>query len=252
MELIKQITKAGNSANVLLPKEWLGGIARVELIEKPLNITEDVLKILNPYLKSVLGIYLAGSYARKEETKDSDVDILAITDGINKRIKKRRYEIVLISKIELEKTLKRNAIPLLPMIKEAKTILNEGLIEEYKKIKLNKENIKSILEITKSSRNVCRESIKISKRLGENASDEIMYSLILGLRTIYIIDSLKKNKIPTTKELKSQIIGLTNSEEPHNAYLRVKNDKKTKSVISIEIAEKLNNYLIEKLGKLFT
>lgn len=250
MELIKQITKAGNSANVLLPKEWLGGMAKVELIEKPLSIEEDVFEILSPYLKNILGIYLAGSYARKEETKDSDVDILVITDGINKRIKKGKYELILISKTEIEKTLKRNAIPLLPMIKEAKTILNERLIGEYKKIKLNEENTKSILEITKSSRNVCRESIKISKQIGKNASDEIMYSLIIGLRTIYIIDSLKKNKIPTTKELKNRIIGLTNSEESYNAYLRVKNDKKTKSVISIEIAEKLNDYLIEKLGKL--
>ncbi len=215
-----------------------------------MSIKEDIFEILNPYLKNALGIYLAGSYARKEETKDSDVDILVITDGINKRIKKGRYEIILISKTELDKTLKRNAIPLLPMIKEAKTILNEGLMGGYKKIKLNKENTKSILEITKSSRNVCGESIKISKQLGENASDEIMYSLILGLRTIYIIDSLKRNKIPTTKGLKNLIIKLTNSEEPYNAYLRVKNDKKTKSVISVEIAEKLNCYLIETLGKL--
>lgn len=252
MELIKQITRAGNSSNVLLPKEWLGGIARVELIEKPINITEDTLKILNPYLKNVLGIYLVGSYARKEETKDSDVDVLVITDKINKKIKKGKYDLILISKTELEKTLRRNAIPLLPMIKESKTILNEGLIERYRNINLNKENTKTILEITKSSRNVCRESIKISRQLGENVSDEIMYSLILGLRTIYAIDSLKKNKIPTTKGLKNLIIKLTNSEESYNAYLRVKNERKTKSVIKPEIAEKLNDYLIEKLGKLFT
>lgn len=247
MKLVKQITMAGNSANVLLPKEWLGGTARVELIEKPLNINKDIFEILNPYLKNVMGIYLVGSYARKEETKESDIDVLVITDGINKKIKKRKYEIILISKAELERTSERNAIPLLPMIKEAKTILNESLIGEYKKINLNKKNTKFILELTKSSRKVCRESIKISKQLGENVSDEVMYSLILGLRTIYVVDCLKKNKIPTTKELKDLIMKLTNSEESYNAYLRVKNEKKTKSVISTEIAEKLNNYLLDKL-----
>jgi putative transposon-encoded protein len=31
MELIKPITKAGNSSNVLLPKEWLGDMAELEI-----------------------------------------------------------------------------------------------------------------------------------------------------------------------------------------------------------------------------
>ncbi|MFH1325620.1 MAG: DUF2080 family transposase-associated protein [archaeon] len=247
MELIKQITRAGNSANVLLPKEWLGGTARVELIEKPLNIVEDVLKILKPYLKKVLGIYLVGSYARKEETKESDVDILVITENLNKRIKKGKYDVLLISNSDLENTLKKNIMPLLPMIREAKTILNEKLIEKYRKIKPNKENTEFVLGLTKSSRNVCREAIKLSKELNENVSDGIMYSLVLGLRTIYVISSLKKNKIPTIKELKGLVRRLTGSEESYNAYLRAKNEKKTKSVISPEIAEELNNYVLKKL-----
>ena len=33
MKLIKQIVKVGNSAGVILPKEWYGGKARVEFIE---------------------------------------------------------------------------------------------------------------------------------------------------------------------------------------------------------------------------
>jgi predicted nucleotidyltransferase len=247
MKLIKQVTRAGNSANVLLPKEWLGGMARVELIEKPLNIKEDILRILTPYLENILGIYLVGSYARKEETRESDVDVLVITDEVNKKIKNGKYEIILISRNELEKTIKRNAVPLLPMIKEAKTILNKELIEQYKKIKSNEKNLKWIKELTLSSRKICIESIMISKELNENVSDEIMYSLILGLRTVHIIDSLKNNKIPTTKSLIELIEKITNSRESYYAYLRAKNEKKTKSVISTEIAEKLNNYIIEKL-----
>jgi predicted nucleotidyltransferase len=198
-------------------------------------------------LKNILGIYLVGSYARNEETRESDVDALVITDEVNKKIRKGKYEIILISKDNLEKTLRRNAMPLLPMIKEAKPIMNEELINRYKTIKPNQKNLKWILEITESSRKICRESIKISKELDENASDEIMYSLILGLRTVYTIDSLKNNKISTTKGLIELIEKITNSRESYNAYLRVKNEKKTKSVISTEIAEKLNNYIIEKL-----
>ena len=247
MKLIKQVTRAGNSANVLLPREWLGGIAKVELIEKPLNIKEDIFRILTPYLENVLGIYLVGSYARKEETRESDVDVLVITDEVNKKIKNGKYEIILISRNELEKTIKRNAIPLLPMIKEAKTILNKELIEQYKKIKPDEKNLKWIKELTLSSRKICIESIMISKELNENVSDEIMYSLILGLRTVHIIDSLKNNKIPTTKCLIELIEKIANSKEPYYAYLRAKNEEKTKSVVSTEIAGKLNNYIIEKL-----
>ena len=243
MEIIKQITRAGNSSNVLLPKDWLGGIARVKLIEKPINIAEDVLKIMRPYLKSVLGIYLVGSYARSEETKESDVDVLVITEGINKRIKKNKYDILLISESNLEDALKKNILPILPMIKEAKPILNEKLIEKYRNLKPNNENTKIILDITKSSRKVCRESIKISKESNEKVSDEIMYSLILGLRTLYVIDCLYKNKIPTTKGIKKLSKKITGAEESYNAYLRAKNGKKTKSAISPETAKKLNNYL---------
>jgi len=240
MELIKQITKAGNSSNVLLPREWLGGIARVELIEKPIDIVEDTIRILKPYLKDILGIYLVGSYARNEETKKSDIDILVITKKLNQKIKNGKYEIILISKDNLDKAMKENIMPLLPMIKEAKPILNEGLINEYKEIKPNKENLKWIIEITKSSKKLNEQAIKLSKELKENISDGIIYSIILGLRSIYTINCLKDNKIPTKKGLMNLLNKITNSEEPYNAYLRSKEDKSDKKVISPEIAEKLN------------
>ena len=241
MALIKQITKAGNSSNVLLPREWLGGIARIELIEKPVDIVEDTIRILKPYLKDILGIYVAGSYARKEETKKSDVDILVITRESNQRIKKGKYEIILISRDNLDKAMKGNMIPLLPMIKEAKTILNEGLINEYKNINPTKKNLRWVISVTKSAKKLNEQAIKISRELKENVSDGIIYSIILGLRSTYTIDCLKNNKIPTKKGLVDLIKKIVKTEEPYNAYLRSKNDQPDKKLISLEIAEKLNN-----------
>lgn len=241
MELIKQITKAGNSSNVLLPREWLGGIARIELIEKPVDIVEDTIRILKPYLKDILGIYVVGSYARKEETIKSDVDILVITKESNQRIKKGKYEIILISRDNLDKAMKGNMIPLLPMIKEAKTILNEGLINEYKNINPTKKNLKWIIEIIKSSKKVNEQAIKLSRELKENISDGIMYSIILGLRSTYSINCLKDNKILTKKGLINLLSKIAKTEEPYNAYLRSKNNEPDKKSISPEIAEKLNN-----------
>ncbi|MEK6833293.1 MAG: nucleotidyltransferase domain-containing protein [Nanoarchaeota archaeon] len=241
MELIKQITKAGNSSNVLLPKEWLGGTARVELIEKPIDIVEDIIRILRSYLKDILGIYIVGSYARKEETIKSDIDILVITKESNQRIRKGKYEIILVSRDNLDKAMKENIMPLLPMIKEAKTILNEGLINEYKNINPNKRNLRWIIEITKSSKKLNEQAIKISRELKENISDGIIYSIILGLRSTYAINCLKNNKIPTKKGLIDLLGKIVKTEEPYNAYLRSKNNKPDKKSISLEIAEKLNN-----------
>jgi len=247
MELIKPITKLGNSSKVLLPKEWMGGVARVELIEKPLNITDDVLKILKPYLRDILGIYLAGSYARNEQIKYSDIDILVISQNLDKKIKKGKYNIIIISEKNIKKLMKQNILPILPMIRESKPILNEALIEKYKRTKPNKKNTRAIIEITISSRKVCKKSIEISKELSTLVSDEVMYSIILGLRTIYVINCLKQDKIPTTKGLKNLVIKLANSEEPYKSYLRIKNNQNAKSVISSEVAEKLNEYVSKRL-----
>lgn len=241
MELIKQITKAGNSSNVLLPKEWLGGIARVELLEQPINIVDDTIKLLKSYLKDIIGIYLVGSYARKEETRESDIDILVITEKSNQRIKDGKYEIILISRDNLDKAMRHNIIPLLPMIKEAKSILNEGLINEYKRISPTKENLRWIIKITKSSKKLNEQAIKISRELKENISDGVMYSIVLGLRSAYTINCLKNNKIPTKKGLVDLLNKMVGAEEPYNAYLRSKNNKPDKKIISPEIAERLNN-----------
>ena len=43
-ELIKQIVKVGNSAGVILPREWLNGKARIELIEKAIQFGKAMLE----------------------------------------------------------------------------------------------------------------------------------------------------------------------------------------------------------------
>src|SRR3989338_11049278 len=131
-ELIKPIVRVGNSAGVLLPKNWINGKARIELIEKPIDIKKDILEILDPYLQNIEGIYLIGSYARGEQTKESDVDVLVITNKINKKIKRGKYELILISKENVESALEKNILPILPLLKEAKPIINSILIKKYR------------------------------------------------------------------------------------------------------------------------
>src|SRR3989338_1511993 len=122
MKMIKQIVRVGNSAGIILPKEWLNGKAKVELIEKPLDLKKELFEILSEYLKDIGGIYLVGSYGRGDETNKSDVDVFVITNKTNKRMDEGKYNLILISKENLEKSIQNNALPLLPMILEARTI----------------------------------------------------------------------------------------------------------------------------------
>ncbi len=250
MELIKPIIRVGNSAGVLLPKEWLDGKAKVELISKPLDIKKDIFDILNEYFKDIIGIYLAGSYARREENEKSDVDVLVITHNLNKRIVNGKYNIILISKDNLKTTLKNNIIPLLPMVIESKPIINGQLINDYKNTKLSKENLKWHLETTKSALNVVSGLFDLYKN-DKKIDSSVAYSLVLRLREIYIVDCLIKGRIWSNKKLISTIKQITGSRELYDAYLRVKNSKQgyRHGKINTYEAKTLYNYVIKKLKR---
>jgi len=248
MELIKTTIKVGNSAGVLLPKKYLN--SQVKIFLEPLNIEKDVLEILmdEGILKEIMGAYITGSYAREEQTIESDIDILIITSKTEKRIKKEKYDLLLVTKETLEEQLKNNIMPLLPMIKEAKPIINKNLLEDYKNTKLTKKNLKPYLEITKSGLKVCKAAINLEKDLeSKNASDAIAYSLILNLRSLYIVNSLIKNKTWGNKELISLIKKITGSNSAYEGYIRVKSEKKLKEQLPMGEATLLHKYVLENL-----
>lgn len=247
MELIKNTIRVGNSAGVLLPKEFLN--TQVKVVLQPLNIEKDILDILieEKVLKNVLGCYLIGSYARKEQTIESDVDVLAITDKINKRIKKGKYEIICISKEEIERQLEENALPILPMIKEAKTIINDYLMREYIDSPLTKKNLKWHIDTTKSAMRVVKEYIKLAEEMEEKVSDAASYSLILRLRTLYIINCLRKGKLWTKEEFLDLIKKISGSLIAYERYLDSKNNNAKEYKLPIEEAKKLMNYINKKI-----
>jgi predicted nucleotidyltransferase len=195
MELIKNTIRVGNSAGVLLPKEFLN--TQVKIVLPPLNIEKDVLNILSDkkMLPNVLGVYLVGSYARKEQTIESDIDILIITESINDKIEKGKYDLMIVSKDLIDEKMKKNILPLLPMMIEAKPIINKSLLDSYIKTPLTKYNLKWHIDTTKSAMDVVNRYIQIAEKTENRVNDAVSYSLILRLRTIYIIDCLKKRKL---------------------------------------------------------
>lgn len=245
--LIKSVIRVGNSSGVLVPKEWMNGSAKVELIVKPINIKKDILEILSPHLEDIIGIYLTGSYARGEQTKESDIDVLVVTNNLSKRIKINRYEILLIPKKEIDIALKNNALPLIPMLMEAKVIINEDYLKSIENQKISKRNIKWNMDMIKSALKIDKKLIELKRDYSEYVGDAVSYSLILNLRSLYIIECIKKRQRWNNKGFLSLIKKISGSLEAYQGYLRVKNDEKTKESFSIKEAEKLLNYAYKKL-----
>ncbi len=243
MEITKPIIQVGNSAGVILPKKWLNGEAKIILIKKPKNIKQEVLNILEEELPSIIGLYVVGSYARGEQNAESDIDILGITTNIDRRIKSGKYEIILISYKKLNRALKENILPLLPMLREALPIVNEKIIEEYKSYSITKNNLKWHIETTISALRLAKEAIDFAREDNKKVSDNIIYSLILRLREVYIIKCLIQNKIANNSGLISIIKSICGSLNAYNAYQRSKSSLKSRRRISIKEAESIYNYV---------
>lgn len=247
-ELIKPIIKVGNSAGVILPKGWINGEARIELIKKPLDIKKEILEFLEPYLQDVEGIYLAGSYARGEQTKESDIDVLVITSDINKRINKGNYSIIMISEKKLKDNAGKAVLPLVPMIIEAKTLLNNKLIKKISAdIGITKGNTRPIIELAKSALGVNRSFLDLDRDWPSNAGDATAYSLILNIRSLYLINCLIKNKKWSSKEFRSIIKNTSGSLKAYEGYIRIKNNNKAMNELPLNEAERLYSYLKKQI-----
>src|SRR3989338_8766276 len=80
-QLVKRVVRSGNGGAVWVPKDWLGQEVIVILPQKPkLELKERIIHLLEPYLKDIISVFIYGSYARHEETKESDIDVVVITE----------------------------------------------------------------------------------------------------------------------------------------------------------------------------
>lgn len=244
---IKKTVKAGNSSAVILPRAWLNQEVRVELVKKnPEMILLDVIGIVKKYieLKEIIGIYLVGSYARGEESKDSDIDVLVITSNVDKEmIKGGVYNILIVSKELTEQKLKQNLFPIGSMIKEAKPLINDIYLKSLK-VKISKENVKWYIGTTKEKLELIREILNRKK----DVNSRVIYTLILRIRTLCIIQKMIKNKPYSKKDFIILINKISGSQNAYNSYLAIKNDLKRESKTTKEEAEKLYSYLKKQLS----
>jgi len=251
---IKKAIKAGNSAAVILPRSWLNREVRIELIKKTSDIILlDTIKILDKHikLKEVIGIYLAGSYARSEESESSDIDILVITQNTDKEmIHEGIYNIFIISKELLKQKLEFDLFPTGQMIKEAKPLLNSNFINSID-INVTETNVKWYIETTKEKLEIIKKIIdRIRKNNIKYVNDKVAYTLVLRLRTFFIIEKLIKNRSYSKNDFEKLIKRILNGENAYKGYLSVKNNLERKEYISIDEIERLYEYLNKQLIKI--
>jgi len=252
----RTVQKFGNSGHIILPKEYIGKRIKFVAEKKTFSqIKSEILNILGPYLENILGIYLYGSYARNEQTIESDIDILVVTDKKIK-IKNEGYEIISITLEEIEKTLEENPILILPIIREAKPIINNSLLESLNKKNFNiKKSIKWFKTSTKDSIKSTEELIKMDELESSYiSSNSAIYSLILRLRGVYLIKCILENKEFTNKEFKKYLLRWISEKElnsMYKIYQEIRDNKETRNIqVKIKSATHLLNLLNKEIKKI--
>ncbi len=244
--LIRPTRELGTSAGVLLPKKWLNKQVVVTIhCPSEEEIALSIIKILfeQNLNEEAKGIYLFGSYARGDYDFNSDIDVLVLTQNVNKLIKKENYELLLISEKNFLKNLP-HSLNYLSIIRETKAILNKELIEKYR-AENSKIDIKNILKEIESIIKINAESLITCKESKQNIPDGIVYSVVLRLRELYLIKCLLLRK-PYRKNDFLKFL----SEKIYLAYSRVKRDEKEFDNISFEEIKNLSDLSLKWLKEL--
>ena len=262
-QIVKTVVKSGNGGAVWVPKGWLGQEVVVILPQKPkLEIKEKIIHLLEPYLKDIISVFIYGSYARHEQIKESDIDVMVITKDkeINKKIFLRKnffansnLEITAFELEKFKKAIQKYPVMYYQIVQEAEPLINAHVLDELKGIKIDYKNFKNYLEETKEHIKSSNELLELDKLEGGNIkSYSIAYSIILRLRGIFIVKCIFDKEKFSNKNLKKWLIinGVSASEfeQFYSVYRAVRDSKKISHIIKISSAEKLLNILEKELN----
>ena len=248
-QLIKSVVKSGNGGAVWVPKDWLGQEVIVILPERPrISFKQKILQKLEPHLKDVLGVYIYGSYAREEQTPQSDVDILVITKEKTFQLKERGLEFTILPLERLRNAIKKSPEMFYTMVQEAQPIINAPLLKELQNIQPDKKVFSQYILQTKEHLKTSRQILELDNQESEMLdSSSVIYSTVLRLRGVFIIQCiLRKEKFSSLsfrKWLNKKRINKAEFQRAYEIFRAVRDNKKPMQKISIELAEKLINIL---------
>ena len=200
----KEVVRFGNGSIVYTPKKWIGKRVIVVLEEKPRDISDAVMEMLKPYLPNIEGVFLYGSFARGENAEGSDVDVLIISGKKFDLKGIRGFEFLVMAKEEFIARLKSEPMLFLyHIIREARPLLNEALLEELKGITVKpdfREFFSSTLSAFREVNGLLEAEKKENRKYLE--ANACIYSLILRLRGMLLIKCFAKRQEFSNEGLK--------------------------------------------------
>lgn len=250
-QIRKRVARSGNSGAVWVPKEWLGEEILVTRIEPPkLSLSEEVINIVFPYLKGISGVFLYGSYARKEETKDSDIDILAIAESKFNLKNRKKFDIEIIETGKIKEAVQKNPF-VYAIINESRPIFNNSLLNELRQSKKDfKEFINWFKETTRDSIKSTKELIELDKLESSYlTSYSVIYSMILRLRGIFLIKSILKDEMFTNYSFKRFMLNYLSESEFKRVYIVYRSVRDNSKLKNIKIEMMIANKILEVLEK---
>lgn len=251
-QIIREARLFGNGAHVFVPKGWAGN--EIFLVRKAESLRERVLKVLGPYLDKIVGVYLYGSRARGEALQDSDIDLLIISNESFK-IKEKGFDILVLRNEEIDKRIKNEPILFKGIINEAEPIINSMLLNKLKiKYKIKKADVNSYKIDTKKLIEKNRELLDLDEKADDYASNETIYSIILRLRGIFIIESMLKEESYSNRGFEKWALenGINKQDFDllYEIYRDVKSNRKVRNKIKTESVRKILDLLILEVNKL--
>ena len=123
MEFLRKTVKVGNSAGVILPKKLLGSEVKITVMNMPVNIKKEALRMIEDCFEDVLGIYIINKMP---------VEVLVVSDGIKKIIEEDKIKIIIVPLSKIKKDIKTNFV-LRNKLEKAGVILNKNLLSKIQK-----------------------------------------------------------------------------------------------------------------------
>ena len=236
--LIKQVKPFGNGAQILVPKEWIGKEVIINIKNKTLeNIKDEVLSNMT-HLNNVACIVLLGSYARKENLPESDIDIaIFCAEKINFNL--NNYHIILVNINNLEKEINLNPALFKSILDEGIPILNSSFL---KNIKIKNIYIKKFKDECYKHYLMNKEFLELDKKQN-SLSLSVVYSIMLRLRALFILNNKYSYKTFRDFLMKNHI----NFDSLYIIYKDIRDNKKIENNINLNEIEDANEFLLKQL-----
>jgi predicted nucleotidyltransferase len=224
--IVKTVKKYGNSGGVYVPSNWIGGKVKIDLVDEPLN-PKKVLNVIN--LEHIISVIIYGSYVRKEISKDSDVDMIIVTDE-DAKIKipdelGNEYDVQIKTVKEIENAMTRDPVFHKIIMDESAALMNHQFLDDLRKGPLKSDSIITRLELAESSLDIIKEIF--------NADDsaEITYPLVMRIKEVLILEFILTNKKYSTHALRDEFLnyGISSNEFSNimNVYRKLRSNKKS-------------------------